>query len=345
MPQMMGGTQSVVHDLSTMLQDDGHRAAVSARITPSGFLYLKNRGKSKLPFIGPCPSDRILGYPTYRGWNSIECIYSVCSTFRPDIVIMHGGWPLPEVAAVGDLGIPTIVYFHDISYVDSSKKFPHSRLVSCVANSNFTAGRVMEKLGAPCPVVLPITRLSKYALERMPQYVTLINPIEKKGVDIAIAIAEARPDIQFLFVQAWQTLDENADGHIVQKTRKYKNIRFSRSVLDMKRIYRNTKILIMPSLLEESWGRSAVEAQASGIPVVARDTGGLPEAVGCGGILLPSDASPSAWVEAVSLLWDSKTDYDVFSRRASENAAKIEKNISESYHRLVGICLRHIADS
>ena len=52
----------------------------------------------------------------------------------------------------------------------------------------------------------------------------------------------------------------------------------------------STKILLAPSKWEEAWGRVASEAHCSGIPVVGSRRGGLPEAIGEGGIVLDYDA-------------------------------------------------------
>jgi hypothetical protein len=46
---------------------------------------------------------------------------------------------------------------------------------------------------------------------------------------------------------------------------------------------------------DEAFGRVIVEAQVNGIPVVARRTGGIPEALGDAGVLLPPDAPGAAW--------------------------------------------------
>lgn len=341
LPQLMGGTQSVVHDLSLMLRQDNHQSAVVATILPSGPLYLKNRIKARLFPRSPCPDDRSLGYPVYRGWNSLDCIAKVRDSFAPDIAIMHGGWSPGEASRVCDLGLPTILYFHDTYFVETSSSWPSTPLLRCVANSRFTAGRVEQAFGIPCPIVLPITRLSNYKLALKPKFVTMINPNRQKGVHTALEVARARPDIQFLFVRAWQSLNPTEDREITAILERFSNVIISRSVLDMRKVFRRTKILIMPSQWDEPWGRAGVEAQVSGIPVIARDVGGLSEAIGDGGILLPRDAPASTWVEAVSLLWDSERAYQDASNRAVENATRVANDISISYDLLVSLCRQH----
>jgi glycosyltransferase involved in cell wall biosynthesis len=63
---------------------------------------------------------------------------------------------------------------------------------------------------------------------------------------------------------------------------------------DLARYYRQSQVFIVPSRYEP-FGIVALEAIASGCPVVAAQTGGLPEAVGdCGILVAPGDAQELA---------------------------------------------------
>lgn len=85
---------------------------------------------------------------------------------------------------------------------------------------------------------------------------------------------------------------------------------------DMAAIYARARILLVPSQWEEAFSRVVVEAQFSGIPALANQIGGLPEAVGNGGLLLPADAPPRHWAAALRRIWDDPAEHARLSRTA-----------------------------
>ena len=84
----------------------------------------------------------------------------------------------------------------------------------------------------------------------------------------------------------------------------------------MKTVYGRTKILLAPSKWEEAWGRVASEAHCSGIPVLGSRRGGLPEAIGEGGVVLDYDAPLDDWVAALERLWSDAAHYAELSAAA-----------------------------
>lgn len=75
--------------------------------------------------------------------------------------------------------------------------------------------------------------------------------------------------------------------------------------------YRAMSMLAFPSIATETFGRVSIEAQASGVPVLGSDIGGIPETMRAGetGLLLPR-GDVAAWREAILALCDD-------ARRAS----------------------------
>ena len=73
------------------------------------------------------------------------------------------------------------------------------------------------------------------------------------------ALAAACPDIPFLVSESWG-LNPNWRNHCLQRARRLPNIEWIASTRDMRAVYARSRTLLMPSLWEESYGRTVVEA-------------------------------------------------------------------------------------
>ncbi|MEV0375839.1 glycosyltransferase family 4 protein [Streptomyces sp. NPDC050636] len=85
-------------------------------------------------------------------------------------------------------------------------------------------------------------------------------------------------------------------------------------------VYSRSRVMLMPSLYE-SWGRVAVEAFASGIPVIAHPAPGLVESMGEAGIFAYRDDT-NAWIHALMSLRDP-TIWARASRRAKARSNEL----------------------
>lgn len=104
-------------------------------------------------------------------------------------------------------------------------------------------------------------------------YVTIINPSAVKGVSIFVALAQLFPEVEFAAVPTWATTQAD-----LANLERQPNVRLLKPVDDMNQLFAQTRILLVPSLWNEAFGRVVVEAMLRGVPVLASNTGGLPEA-------------------------------------------------------------------
>jgi glycosyltransferase involved in cell wall biosynthesis len=104
-------------------------------------------------------------------------------------------------------------------------------------------------------------------------YVTLVNPSAIKGLAIFVALARALPQVPFAAVPTWGT--NRADRAALERL---PNVRLLPPADDIDEIFAQTRVLLVPSLWGEAFGQIVVEAMLRGIPVLASDSGGLPEA-------------------------------------------------------------------
>ena len=165
------------------------------------------------------------------------------------------------------------------------------------------------------------------------EFVSFINPAFHKGVIpfavLAGRLGRERPDIPLLVVASGAsaaplaTLPELAQhpALLVCPPR------------DPREIYAITKLLLVPSVTDEPFGRVAAEAMCNAIPPLVSDRGGLPDTVGDGGVVLPlpgwletrvdrmpRDEELAPWFDAIVKLWDDRGAYAAASAAALASA-------------------------
>ncbi len=148
--------------------------------------------------------------------------------------------------------------------------------------------------------------------------ITFVGLDAWKGAGIAMRIAAALPDRQFLFLDG-----PRASDALKAAARRLPNVTCLGWTDDMRSVFERTRILLMPSVWEEPFGRLPVEAGAYGIPTLASTRGGLPEAVGDGGALIDPLDDIAQWTRQIAAL-DSEDHYATLSAAARRHAARFE---------------------
>src|SRR5262249_34209408 len=115
-----------------------------------------------------------------------------------------------------------------------------------------------------------------------------------------------------------------------------KNLNGMHSTSRPREFYAQSRVVLVPSLWEETFGRVAAEALANGVPVLASRRGALPETLGDAGFLfdiparytdpaqmasVPTAEEVGAWVETIERLWDDAPFYAEHRARALARAA------------------------
>jgi glycosyltransferase involved in cell wall biosynthesis len=168
-------------------------------------------------------------------------------------------------------------------------------------------------------ILNPPVECNKYITNTNKNYVTLINLNENKGGDILIEIAKRMPDVEFLGVEGGyyeQIIDKSV-----------KNIIYIPHTSNMKEVYANTDILLMPSKIE-TWGRTASEAICSGIPVIANPTEGIKENLEEAGIYIER-TKINEWVQTIRKLKSDKEYYKKQSEKCKLHSRKAKINQME----------------
>jgi glycosyltransferase involved in cell wall biosynthesis len=144
-----------------------------------------------------------------------------------------------------------------------------------------------------------------------------------KGVEIFFRLAEARPHRRFIAIESW---DINDRWRLIlsNRARACGNVELWSTAVDMRPAYRQARLVLMPSVHEETYGRVVAEAQLSGIPALTSDRGALPAVVGGGGLTVPVDAEIEAWLAALDRILDPAA-YGAFSAAARREAERPER--------------------
>jgi glycosyltransferase involved in cell wall biosynthesis len=250
---------------------------------------------------------------------------------RPDAVIVFGGshFELGLQKELRQRGIASIFYLANPGY-KTMRAFENVDLI--FTDTVATRDRYRATLG------LQPTAIGKFVEKpKLPtpaprgKYVTFVNPAPEKGVTLFFRIAELAsqlmPSTRFLVVESRGSLEatESRTGLPFSKMRNVHAIGLQN---DMSTVFSLTKVLLFPSLWHESGPRTPIEACSLGIPIVASDTGGIPEVLGDAPLyitppepllrnhkLIPPLSEAIPWVEALRMLLTDPAFYE--QRRAA----------------------------
>lgn len=202
-----------------------------------------------------------------------------------DVVVSHLGDPAHAHRRAIELGVPSVRFVHGAPF--DRKRMEGAALAVC--NSQATAKALAWD--GPSIVCHPPTPIERYRT-KPGERVTLVNLAPAKGGDLFWHIARRMPSTAFLGVRG------GYGGQIVHRARNVDVVGPTPHMRD--EVYSRTRLLLMPST-HEAWGMVAIEAMASGIPVLARPTPGLRECLGSAGNWVTAN-DPTSWAQAVSAL-------------------------------------------
>lgn len=182
----------------------------------------------------------------------------------------------------------TIVFIADTLYPKQEHMEPSmfnkyiSLLKKCIilSNSKFMYNHIKQHLNLESYMLYPSINYKKIKIENMKEkkYITLINPVRVKGIDLFEKIAEIMPDCSFLIVKGW--------GETESYITNLNNVKVMEYQTDINKIWNITKIYLGLSIWEEGYGRVISEALLSKTVLIANNIGGIKESSLGKGILI-----------------------------------------------------------
>lgn len=207
--------------------------------------------------------------------------------FRPDVIVTSTDDPAQLLleAALHDEHAPTVFltratvalpFGPDAAFPSREKTQTLRHADGIVGVSNYVARYIREHSGIDA-IHLPIAPQEQGPHPRVGrfenEFVTLVNPCAVKGIAIFAELAKAMPHLKFAGVPTWGTTPED-----LQLMKTIANITVLPKVDDINKLLERTRVLLAPSVWAEARSRIVVEAMLAGVPVMASNLGGLPEA-------------------------------------------------------------------
>lgn len=259
--------------------------------------YLKERGHDVSVIIKSNKVKEYDGIPVYEyNKSDPECIARIVNA---DCLFFLMGGSYKDMDEINMRTKPTFMFVHIMNSYAWLIQQPTNFPIVVVYNSRTTQNH--------CPthhdnmVMVPYVETGLFkplrAQTQNNTIVTLINCNINKGGPVLREIAAKMKHVKFLGVKGGYS------KQLLEDDESPKNITYIDTQKDVTVVYKRTGILLMPSK-DETWGRTAVEAMSSGIPVIHSEAPGLVECVGGAGILCPRNDT-DAWCRAIQRILDS----------------------------------------
>ena len=248
--------------------------------------------------------------------------------FAPDQLVACNGHPM-ILEATRKRGITTAFAVRGFGYYAAQYFEDVDHAFTC---SQFLTDLYRDKVGLVSTAIEPPVEWSNVVAPLESRaFVTFVNPSSHKGLLLFARLADMlgsrRPDIPILVVQS---------GHSGGSLNAIPGIDFSRYPQIMAAppvptpadFFALTRILVVPSVWEEPFGRVAAEAMINAISALVSNRGSLPHVVGGdfsdgggGRVLpvpdwmtfkttkLPSELEIEPWLRSCLYLWDDPTLY------------------------------------
>ncbi|MFA6416981.1 MAG: glycosyltransferase [Patescibacteria group bacterium] len=260
-----------------------------------------------------------------RATKKYHALKKILQTEKPDLVISHNlmGLDFKIAQAIKELKIEHHHFLHDIQLLHPSGLIIYGN--ENIVNS--LSAKLYQKitrlfLGSPDLIISPSRWLLEEHLKRgfFKNSKTEIQKLENiLNIKLSIVANTNHPPFKrLLFVgqlekhkgllflldafkklaTAEMTLTIGGDGSLLKTAQNLAQADKRIHVLgrlnpeDLKKTFQETDVLIMPSLCYENYPLIIIEARQAGLPVIAANLGGIPEALGNGGRLFkPGDAN------------------------------------------------------
>lgn len=286
--------------------------------------------------------------------SAIELIKKIIEDTNPDLVTTSFR-DLLVIMAAKSLNVPTRVDFVLGDTSNIVPDYPTEKILPFLKNiysdtfltvtSQYMKKKVEALLEQKTYILYTLVNPENViAKQKKPHYISQMSDGIEKGSLITYLLAANHPGLPFMSVI-------RGYKNSIFEIKPLKNIKTKLRTNDVRNYYGETKILLVPSLCVESFGRVALEGLLNGIPVLATNLGGLTEIVGNSQYLvdvpdphtMPSDyfkkvsyhtETVEMFSDMVESLYHNPKSYKTACEQAMEQGHIILKKIQNAYDQL-----------
>lgn len=271
---------------------------------------------------------------------------NIIATDKPTVCLSFATSPkeIARLQTLKDAGIPVVFALHTMAYLQPTIPAYLRDFIkqadAIIAPSQFVKDAYQKHQYDNIQVIPPPILSENTVIEQPePIFTTFVNPSPAKGLMFIVSlfkrICDKRPDIP-LFVQEGR----GNLAHFFEACKlcgldvnNAQNIFVGKGYAPITEVLANTRVLLMPSVVDEAAGRLPLEAMTNAIPVISSARGGLPEMVGGAGkiIALHNNLNPETrkpvpssqvkqWFSEIVKLYDNDAYY---SKRTQDSAAEM----------------------
>ncbi|WP_326797278.1 glycosyltransferase [Streptomyces sp. NBC_01808] len=247
-------------------------------------------------------------------WTGIRCravtqnrLHSALATAlaeqHPDLMITsQEGAAALAVQARHDTKVAA--WLHSVS--PTSQNVLHGRPHAAMAVSRFVLSRARALSGTRLMLVYP-PFTPPPATAPSGTGVLMINPVPAKGAALLHQVIKLLPRQKFTLVEGWWDTATEFTA--------YPNVTYLPRIYDMSAVYPDHRLLLVPSVVDDAFPRVIIEAALHQIPSLGTERGGIPEAIGPGGMTFPEHSDAAIWAAAIEA-----PRSPLLGRRAREHA-------------------------